>query len=51
MLTSRRRPSFVRLLAATLLIQIGLLIPLKMALRWAFNLKYFVAFPEIWLSI
>jgi len=40
-----------RFYLATFLICFMFLLPIKMALRWAFNLKYFIAIPEYFFNI
>jgi hypothetical protein len=42
---------FVRFFVLVTLIQFMAALPIKMVLRWAFNLKYIVAIPEIFFNI
>lgn len=42
---------FVRFIVLVTLIQFMLSLPIKMVLRWSFNLKYIVAIPEIFFNI
>lgn len=49
--TSRRTTPCWRWVVLMLLIQIAALVPLKMALRWAFNIKYLVAVPEYFINV
>lgn len=48
LLLKRRSPQMAtwRSLAFIGIVQVAALLPIKMALRWAVNLKYIVAFPE-----
>ena len=41
----------VRYAVASFLILVVIAIPIKMYLRWAFNLKYIVAIPEFFFNI
>ncbi len=45
------RMGFVRFFILVTLIQFMAALPIKMVLRWIFNLKYIVAFPEIFFNI
>ena len=40
-----------RFYVGTFLVLFMFMLPIKMALRWAFNLKYFIAIPEIFFNI
>jgi hypothetical protein len=42
---------FVRFILLVTLLQFMASLPIKMVLRWAFNLKYIVAIPEIFFNI
>ena len=46
-----KRPGFWRLLTATILFQLALLVLIKIASHFLFNLKYFVSIPELPLNI
>ena len=45
------RMGFVRYMVMSSLFLLMMTLPLKMVLRWAFNLKYIVAIPEIFFNI
>jgi hypothetical protein len=45
------RMGFVRFFLLVTLLQFMAALPIKMVLRWAFNLKYIVAMPEIFFNI
>jgi hypothetical protein len=44
------RMGFIRYMVMTNLLLLMMLLPLKMVLRWSFNLKYFIAYPEFLLN-
>jgi len=44
------RMGFIRYMVMTNLFLMMMLLPLKMVLRWSFNLKYFIAYPEFLLN-
>jgi hypothetical protein len=41
---------FIRYMVMTNLLLMMMLLPIKMVLRWSFNLKYFIAYPEFLLN-
>ncbi|HTN77583.1 MAG TPA: hypothetical protein VL096_20130, partial [Pirellulaceae bacterium] len=41
---------FIRYMVLTNLLLMMMLLPLKMILRWSFNLKYFISYPEFLLN-
>jgi hypothetical protein len=45
------RMGFVRFIVLVTLMQFMAALPIKMVLRWAINLKYIVAIPEIFFNI
>ena len=47
----RRVTPYWRWVVFVLLFQVAALVPLKMACRWAFNLKYWIAIPEYWWNL
>jgi hypothetical protein len=42
---------FIRYMVLVNLLLLMMLLPLKMVLRWSFNLKYFIAYPEFLLNL
>lgn len=48
---NRKNPKLHRLLLVTLIFQLALLVPLKMAGRFLFDLKYFIAVPEFFFNL
>lgn len=47
----RRWPTYGRCLALVLLVQLAAMVPLKMLLRWTFDLKYVIFIPEYFLNV
>ena len=45
------RMGFIRFFLLVTLMQFMAALPIKMVLRWMFNLKYIVYFPEIFFNI
>lgn len=45
------RMGFIRFFVLVTLLQFMALLPIKMVLRWTLNLKYIVAFPEVFFNI
>jgi hypothetical protein len=45
------RMGFIRFFLLVTLLQFMAALPIKMVLRWTMNLKYIVAFPEIFFNI
>lgn len=43
--------SYWRGMLLVFLIQIAALVPVKVLLHWAFDLKYFIYIPEYWLNL